>query len=120
MTRTEMLKRAVSMMDGANSYIYDMLAYVARQSLSGAEVDTLGALINAGPVWDGDLPSKAGRNNLVELGLATKCVCNGRQGFQAATYRGWNIFFAKLDSEVVTDDMPMAAIRTTDDPAKRS
>jgi len=117
MTRTEILKRAVSMMDGAHPDIYDMLAYVARQSLSGAEVDTLHALINAGPVWDGDLPSKAGRNNLVDLGLATKCVCKGQQGFQVATYRGWNVFFAKLDSE--TDGMPMAATRSTDEAPTR-
>lgn len=99
MTRNQMLHHAVRLMDGAPQDIYDMCAWVARQHIDGATIDTLRALIEVGPVWDGDLPSKAGRNTLVELGLAAKCVCKGRQGFQVATYRGWSVYHAQIDSE---------------------
>lgn len=37
--------------------------------LSGAALDTLWCLFAHGPTWDGDVPSKAGRNELVDLGL---------------------------------------------------
>lgn len=39
------------------------------RSLSGAAIDTLRAL-QRGPQFDGDVPSKSGRNELVDLGLA--------------------------------------------------
>lgn len=40
------------------------------QSLSSAAVDVLGQLFVAGPVWDGNLISKSGRDQLVACGLA--------------------------------------------------
>jgi hypothetical protein len=40
------------------------------QSLSGSAVDVLGQLFVAGPVWDGNLISKSGRDELVRVGLA--------------------------------------------------
>lgn len=39
--------------------------------LSGAAIDTLRAL-QRGPRFDGDVPSKCGRNELIELGLARR------------------------------------------------
>lgn len=39
--------------------------------LSGAAIDTFRALAR-GPQFDGDVPSKAGRNELIELGLARR------------------------------------------------
>lgn len=94
-----MLQQAIRLMDGGGPQdIYDMAAWVVRQHLDGATIDTLHALIKVGPVWDGDLPSKTGRNTLVELGLAAKCVVQGKQGFQVATYRGWNVYYAQIDS----------------------
>ncbi|WP_041299789.1 hypothetical protein [Hyphomicrobium sp. MC1] len=41
------------------------------KKLSGGAIDTLRALAR-GPKFDGDVPSKAGRNELVELGLARR------------------------------------------------
>jgi hypothetical protein len=46
--------------------------------LDGGEVDTLIALIRSGPLFDGDVPSKAGRNSLMDLELCTKVVVSGR------------------------------------------
>lgn len=103
MTKNEMLRQAQSLMDGGGpgspQDVHDMGAWVTRQLLDGASIDTLHALIKVGPVWDGDLPSKAGRNKLVELGLAAKCIVKGQQGFQVATYRGWSVFHAQIDPE---------------------
>lgn len=39
--------------------------------LSGAAIDTFRALAR-GPQFDGDVPSKVGRNELIELGLARR------------------------------------------------
>jgi hypothetical protein len=35
-------------------------------------MDTLWCLFAHGPTWDGNVPSKAGRDQLVELGLANR------------------------------------------------
>lgn len=59
------------------------------ESLNGAEKDTLICLCRHGPTWDGDVPSKSGRDGLLQKGLAAKVVIkNNQQGYQAATYRG--------------------------------
>jgi len=57
---------------------------------SGAR-DTLIGLVRNGPVWDGDLPCKTGRDTLIRLGLAAKAVKEGKQGYQVATYKGWDV-----------------------------
>lgn len=56
--------------------------------MTGAERDTLIALVECGPLWDGDVPSKSGRDSLVANGLAAKIVVKGEDGWQAATYAG--------------------------------
>ena len=56
--------------------------------MTGAEKDTLIALVEQGPLWDGDVPSKHGRDLLLEQGLAVRVVVKGEDGWQAATYAG--------------------------------
>ena len=56
--------------------------------LTAAEKDTLIALVEQGPLWDGDVPSKQGRDSLVRRGLAAKVIVKGEDGWQAATYAG--------------------------------
>lgn len=41
-----------------------------RTPLSAAEYDVLWCLFRNGPTWDGNVPSKTGRNNLIDRGLA--------------------------------------------------
>lgn len=72
--------------------------HAAAKSLStalqqdGAAVDTLHALVKSGPLFDGDVPSKSGRDALVALGLATRnIIVRGQQGYQAATSAGWYV-----------------------------
>lgn len=67
----------------------------------GAALDTLIALVEHGPLDDGDVPSKGGRDDLLSLGLAAKVIVNGRDGFQAATYAGrdeYNAIFGNSDT----------------------
>lgn len=56
--------------------------------LSGAEIDTLVALIERGPLRDGGLPSKVGRNELLAKGFAAEVVIDRDYYFYAATAKG--------------------------------
>jgi hypothetical protein len=62
--------------------------------MTGAEIDTLIALVQQGPLWDGDVPSKAGRDALLAQGLAVRVVVKGEDGWQAATYAGRDAYKA--------------------------
>lgn len=65
-----------------------MTETIQKPQFTGAELDTLIALVERGPLDDGDVPSKAGRNSLIERGFATKIVVNAQDGYNAATYLG--------------------------------
>lgn len=78
---------------------YEQQAKTVYQLLDGSARDTLVALIKQGPLWDGDVPSKVGRDTLVYLGLASKVVVNGMQGYQAATNLGFDVWLSK-DSRI--------------------
>lgn len=54
--------------------------------------DTLLALAKDGPCWDGDVPSKSGRDDLIEHGLAMRVVAKGQEGYTALTYKGRDFF----------------------------
>lgn len=55
---------------------------------SGAVMDTLIALIERGPLEDGDVPSKNGRDTLIARGFAQRVVVKRQDGFTAATIKG--------------------------------
>lgn len=56
--------------------------------MTGAQIDTLVALVERGPLWDGDVPSKQGRDELIQLGYAVRVVFKLEDGYTAATYAG--------------------------------
>jgi hypothetical protein len=58
-------------------------------NLSGTGIDVLIQLRDGGPVEDGGLISKSGRDELLKHRLAEKVVVKGKQGYQACNYRGW-------------------------------
>lgn len=62
--------------------------------MTGAEKETLIALVERGPLWDGDVPSKSGRDALIDRGLAARIVVRGEDGWQAATYAGRDAYTA--------------------------
>lgn len=69
-----------------------------QDQLTGAETDTLVALIEAGPLWDGDVPSKRGRDSLIARGWAVRVVVKGEDGYTAATYAGRDAYTARYDN----------------------
>jgi len=65
------------------------------RDLSGAARDTLICLCRKGPTWDGDVPSKSGRDELLTKRLAAKIVlAKCEEGYQAATYLGAKVWKA--------------------------
>lgn len=65
-------------------------------ALSGGALDTLVSLVEMGPLWDGDVPSKQGRDELLMIGFACRVVVKGEDGFQAATYRGRDAYLSNF------------------------
>ena len=59
------------------------------QGLDGGAVSTLNALYTEGPLFDGDIPSKSGRDSLVEKGYAAIVVVKGLEGYNACTQKGY-------------------------------
>lgn len=62
------------------------------ENKTGFCYDTLVALIEQGPLWDGNVPSKSGRNELIERGYAIRVINNGEEGFTAATPLGAQLY----------------------------
>lgn len=67
-------------------------AQAERIKLTGSQHDTLVALVERGPLYDGDLPSKIARDELVEKGLAIQILHRGSDGYTAATLEGGEVF----------------------------
>lgn len=68
---------------------------ITPENITGAQLDTLVALIERGPVEDGDLPSKSARDQLILSGDVARCVVGCAQGFQVATYKG-SLLYMKI------------------------
>lgn len=58
------------------------------QAMDSAERDCLRAAFRNGPLQDGEVPSKAGRNRLLDKGIMSKVVVKGDDGYNACTYKG--------------------------------
>lgn len=74
--------------DALMSYFVNLL----QQSPPRLCYDTLRALVLKGPLEDGDIPSKSGRDILQLEGLAERVVVNGQEGFNAATSLGYTLY----------------------------
>lgn len=88
---TSPLGAALHAYASADDYLQDALAVAIWHLMSSGARDNLHALVKSGPLWDGDVPSKAGRDELLHMGFACKVVVRGEQGFQAATYTGYHV-----------------------------
>lgn len=58
------------------------------QAMDSGERDTIRAAYRNGPLWDGDVPSKASRDKLLADDFVSKVIVKGEQGFNACTYKG--------------------------------
>jgi hypothetical protein len=59
-------------------------------------IEQLTQLVN-GPVWDGDVISKADRNILFKMGIVTRVCYKGEQGYTGSKYIGYSILKAIKD-----------------------
>lgn len=93
MTKAELRKEAIRLFTECDQCEpeNDVFAFAVWNLLSEAAKDTLAALVKDGPLYDGDVPSKAGRDELLELGLANRACVKGEQGYQTANYIGWGV-----------------------------
>lgn len=73
---------------------YAALCSALHVALSPAQRDQLRQLVTAGPVYDGDVVSKAARDDLLELGIASRACVRAEQGYMVANYRGWDVLRA--------------------------
>ena len=69
---------------------HDLAIFSLSQFVHG-KIDQLRSFLD-GPVYDGDVISKQGRDELINMGLVVKCCFKGECGYQIATYRGWAVF----------------------------
>lgn len=94
-----------------NEELRDALELIIQvESLSGGSIDCLIAAFKRGPLYDGNVPSKAGRDVLLEYGMMSKVVVNGEDGYNACTYRGADAFRLLTAMNQVTPEMPLPQV----------
>jgi hypothetical protein len=62
---------------------------VQAESLSGGAISTLKACYSVGPLDDGYVPSKSGRDDLRSLDFVAKIIVKGVTGYDACTQKGY-------------------------------
>ena len=78
---------------------------------SGGNLDTLIALVENGPLFDGDVPSKNSRDILIAAGLATRVVVKGEDGYTASTYAGRDVYLRHYESDTIQEAMNKRKIK---------
>lgn len=76
------------------SRAYEIAAFALYHAMTGSHREALDQLVKDGPVYDGNVVSKAHRDDLMTLGLATRVCYKGEQGYTAANYIGWDVLRA--------------------------
>jgi len=71
-----------------NEIIENLKLIQLASQLDAGQRDTLIASFNSGPLDDGCVPSKAGRDELLKSGLIAKTIKCGEWGYNACTYKG--------------------------------
>lgn len=74
-------------------------------NFTGAMLDSLIGMVERGPLEDGDVPSKAGRDELIRLGLAVRVVVKGEDGYTGATYAGRDAYTRLHGADTVREAM---------------
>lgn len=75
-------------LSSANEISSACVLIVAVEKFCADERDTLRAAFKHGPLFDGDVPSKTGRDALLSAGFIAKVVVKGEDGFNACTNKG--------------------------------
>jgi len=100
MTRLRELVAEARALFNADLYDYDhACAQVLVELRKSAGAEMLAQLVNHGPVYDGDVLSKSARDDLLRLGLASRAVVKGQEGYTVANYFGANVLRQGLAHE---------------------
>ena len=83
----ECVKELIGLVDSDN---YFEVAQAISLILPHSVRDQLRQLVH-GPIWDGDVISKARRDMLLTLGLAVRVCLKGEQGYTGATYLAYSV-----------------------------
>lgn len=75
----------------------DALLVDIRLALPSGHRQELASLIKNGPVWDGDVSSKAQIGDLLRWRLASKVMVKGQWGYTAATYLGGHVMSDRVE-----------------------
>lgn len=78
--------------DDFGSPAFDVACWALWQAMDGGQREVFKQILFKGPVYDGDIASKAARGTLFQLGLAVRCCFKGEPGFTAASYRAYTVY----------------------------
>ena len=84
MNRTEIIRELVDQSRTSDDSYFDICKAIALIFPKNI-VEQLEQLVN-GPIWDGDIISKADRSVLFDMCLAIRVCHKGEQGYTGATY----------------------------------
>jgi hypothetical protein len=72
-------------------------------ALPGNALDTLIAMVERGPLKSGDIPSKAGRSTLLEIGYAAQVAHTDGEWVCAATPKGVDAYIARYGGKTLDE-----------------
>ena len=83
------------------------------EALTGAEIDTLVAAVERGPLQAGGLPSKVGRDGLLALRFIAEVVIDKDYWYYAATPKGLEWYLERYKAQNIKDARENRIIMTT-------
>lgn len=99
LTDSDMSKNEDNVVDD----ISDKVKPLTKPVLQGKHIDTLVALVERGPCESGDVPSKSGRDDLIDWGYAINTLVKGEGGYHAVTLLGMEAYCEQFDAATVAE-----------------
>lgn len=98
MNRKEMVEACVEIINSADPCdpIWDVAVFAISHALTGQQQASLVQLVENGPIEDGGVLSKSARTDLIKMGLVSKAIVKGEEGYQVANYRGFAVYNAQV------------------------
>ena len=75
------------------------------ENLTSGQLDTLIAMVENGPLFDGDVPSKVARDELMDNGYAVKVACKGEASHNAANDKGCTLYAKHFGCDTISEAM---------------
>lgn len=75
-------------------------------------IDTMIALVENAPVFDGDVPSKCARDALIDMGYAMRTIKDGEEGYQVATEEGIKAYLKYFGADSIHEAQTIRKARS--------